>query len=399
LTVGDDDQVLYETLKSGKASLIRAIYADGSVVNAMLPFCGRCGYHITCAADHFIKQQLDEEAIEKIYLPISAPDQSQKVHVIACAAPTAAVDYIRKFIEDNRQEIEQRRKDLTEGKAKDAYLLILSPSGAVSFYRPNDAKDELFRLVSGYSTERKEYSEDYYKVLNYYSVAKYPKDNFTFRKVLHYEGQTSADVYPLLEACIPEWKPLSDLDVEVIKSLLKKVAVVRDIIDSKASVNQKVKEIAELISIDDQTLLKRDLDKAAIDQARIDAIEHQEDEDAELEEIEVRQMSAVELMTIVGSKGLSAEHVIIIGFDEANMSWVTRSAFYVAMTRARKSLHLLTALKAGGANCPHDYLNYLPDANLEFAAYKKGERVRVSFGDRMAFRQYLRNLHKIGRRR
>jgi superfamily I DNA/RNA helicase len=300
LTVGDDDQVLYETLKSGKASLILAIYADGSVVNAMLPFCGRCGYHITCAADHFIKQQLDEEAIEKIYLPISAPDQSQKVHVIACAAPTAAVDYIRKFIEDNRQEIEQRRKDLTEGKAKDAYLLILSPSGAVSFYRPNDAKDELFRLVSGYSTERKEYSEDYYKVLNYYSVAKYPKDNFTFRKVLHYEGQTSADVYPLLEACIPEWKPLSDLDVEVIKSLLKKVAVVRDIIDSKASVNQKVKEIAELISIDDQTLLKRDLDKAAIDQARIDAIEHQEDEDAELEEIEVRQMSAVELMTIVG---------------------------------------------------------------------------------------------------
>ena len=31
LIVGDDDQVLYETLKSGKASLIRDIYADHTV--------------------------------------------------------------------------------------------------------------------------------------------------------------------------------------------------------------------------------------------------------------------------------------------------------------------------------------------------------------------------------
>jgi ATP-dependent exoDNAse (exonuclease V) alpha subunit len=40
--------------------------------------------------------------------------------------------------------------------------------------------------------------------------------------------------------------------------------------------------------------------------------------------------------------------VIIIGFDNVNMSWVTRNAFYVAMTRARRSLHIVTALKAGG---------------------------------------------------
>ena len=56
-------------------------------------------------------------------------------------------------------------------------------------------------------------------------------------------------------------------------------------------------------------------------------------------------MSAVELMTIVGSKGLSADHVIIIGFDNVNMSWVTRNAFFVATTRARRSVHLMTALR------------------------------------------------------
>jgi superfamily I DNA/RNA helicase len=59
LIVGDDDQVLYETLKSGKASLIRAIYNDKNVVNAMLPFCSRCDFHIVCAASAFINQAPD----------------------------------------------------------------------------------------------------------------------------------------------------------------------------------------------------------------------------------------------------------------------------------------------------------------------------------------------------
>jgi superfamily I DNA/RNA helicase len=78
LTVGDDDQVLYDTLKSGKASLISAIYADHDVVNAMLPFCGRCDFHITCAADHFIKREPDLDTIKKVVcFPITGPSGEQ----------------------------------------------------------------------------------------------------------------------------------------------------------------------------------------------------------------------------------------------------------------------------------------------------------------------------------
>jgi len=54
LIVGDDDQVLYETLKSWKASLIRSIYKNTDIINAMLPYCGRCDFHIAHAARHFI---------------------------------------------------------------------------------------------------------------------------------------------------------------------------------------------------------------------------------------------------------------------------------------------------------------------------------------------------------
>jgi superfamily I DNA/RNA helicase len=146
-------------------------------------------------------------------------------------------------------------------------------------------------------------------------------------------------------------------------------------------------------------LLKQDLEKGAIDKRRIEAIEHQDEEEAELEEIQVKQMSAVELMTIIGSKGLSADHVIMIGFDNVNMNWVTRNAFFVATTRARRSLHLITALKAGGAAGPYAFLDHLPISHLEFSRYTKSNRKRVPFGGRNEFLNYLTSLNTRGRRR
>jgi superfamily I DNA/RNA helicase len=399
LIVGDDDQVLYESLKSGKASLIRSIYADTTVVNAMLPFCGRCDFHITCAAGHFIAQEADPDCIRKIYLPMSDPAATQKVQVVACAAPTAAVDYIRKFIETHKDQIEKREEELAAGTAKDAFLLILSPSRAADFYRLNDARDELLKLIAPYQQERREFSEDYYKVLNYYSLDRFPTNNFTFRKVLHYEGIDAGELKVLLETCLPSRTPFSKVDNEKIKAALATAKAVREIMESSNTVAQKIEALSEHLQLDDSGLFLQDLKKAAIDDEKVSAVEHQEEEAAELEEIEVKQMAAIELMTIVGSKGLSADHVIIIGFDNVNMSYVTANAFFVAMTRARRSLHMITALKAGGAAHPHDFLDTLPDANLEFSKYTKGERVQTAFEGRGAFRDFLRYLNRQQRRR
>ena len=399
LIVGDDDQVLYETLKSGKASLVRAIYISTDVVNAMLPFCGRCDFHITRTASHFIKQDGDEECIEKIYLPMTEREGTKKVQIVGCAQPSTAVDYIRKFIEGHKDEIGQRRKDLAEGTSKDAFLLILSPSKRVDFYKLHDAKDELFDLVKPYQEERKEFSDDYYKVLNYYALARYPIDNFNFRKVLYHEGVEADDLLPLLQTCIADSTSFAALGTDITKAALEKAKTVRDILDSNKAVAEKVAALRECIEIDDPARLCRDLEKSAIDQARVEAIQHQEEEEAELEEIEVKQMAAVELMTIVGSKGLSADHVIIIGFDNVNMGWVTRNAFYVAMTRARRSLHIVTALKAGGAARPHEYLDEFPDENVEFSKYTKGTRTLTVFGGRGELTGYLEFLAKQGRRR
>jgi superfamily I DNA/RNA helicase len=397
LVVGDDHQVLYETLKAGKASLIRAIYAREDVVNAMLPFCGRCDFHITKAAAHYIKQHADRDCIEKIYLPMTELGATKKVELVACATPSTAVDYIRKFIEKHRDAIEQRREDLADGKSKDALLLILSPSKKVDFY--HGAKDELFELIRPYQEERKEFSDDYYKILNYYALARYPEDNFGFRKVLHHERVRLVDLLPLLQTCIATGKSFATLDENITRIALGKASTVRDILDSNRNPAEKVVALREHIEIEDPERLCQDLEKSAIDQARVKAIQHQEEEDAELEEIAIRQMAAVELMTVVGSKGLSADHVIIIGFDNVNMRYITRNAFYVAMTRARRSLHIVTALKAGGAAQPHAYLDDLPVENIQFSKYTKTAGQLTVFNGRADFVDYLASLAKMSRRK
>lgn len=389
LIVGDDDQVLYENLKSGKASLIREIYSSTDIVNAMLPFCGRCDFHITMTASHFIKQGADEACIEKIYLPMTEAGATKKVQVVGCAQPSTAVDYIRKFIEDHKDEIDQRQKDIAEGISKDAFLLILSPTKDVDFYKLNDAREQLFDLIKPYQEERKEFSDDYYKVLNYYALARYPNDSFNFRKVLYHEGVKTDDLLPLLKICIADGKSFVGLGTDITKAAVEKAKTVQSILDSDKAVAEKVTALLKFIKIEDTAQLRRDLEKRVIDQSHDEAIQHQEEEEAELEEIAVKQMAAVELMTIVGSKGLSADHVIIIGFDNVNMSRITTNAFFVAMTRARRTLHIVTSLKAGGAARPHEYLDDLPDENLEFSKYTKGNGTLTVYSGRRELRGYL----------
>ena len=70
LVVGDDDQVLYEKLKSGKAILIQNLYRNKNYAKGMLPFCGRSDYHIAKSAACFIQKHRNSECIEKIYLPL-----------------------------------------------------------------------------------------------------------------------------------------------------------------------------------------------------------------------------------------------------------------------------------------------------------------------------------------
>jgi len=402
LVVGDDEQVLYEKLKSGKPTLIRNLYQNKNYAKGMLPFCSRSSFHITKTAGHFIQQCREAECIEKIYLPLKSHDDSPKVQVIACATAPTAVDYIEKFVADNKVAIDERKNKLVEGEEKDTLLLILTPAltpaKEVNFY--GESKEKIASIVAEYQAENRYFSEDYYKILSYYSLANNPQNNFTFRKVLYYEKIGEARTHDLIENAMQNNQNLRDLEAEEVKSVIQKCNEIKTILETEdTTIEEKIKSITHHISIVNQDRLKKDIERKSINQGEVAKIEHQDEEEAELEEIEVKKMGAVELITIVGSKGLSAEHVIIIGFDNVNMSRVTKNQFYVAMTRARKSLHILTALKSGGARQAHDFLDQLSEEHAEYYSYKKINHTKNQLQGKQGFKNYLNKLDSFSRSR
>lgn len=389
LIVGDDEQVLYERLKSSKAILIRNRYKDKKYTNAMLPFCGRCSFYITKVAEYFIQQNREMDCIEKIFLPIKTRGGS-KVQLIACTAPSTAVDFIEKFITDNKTAIDERKEKLEQGEETEAFLLILTPAKKVNFY--GKSKEKIKQIVLEYQNELPSFSDDYYKVLSYYSLAGDHYNNFVFRKVLFYESVSEVVTHGFIESAMQNNKSICELNSKNIKDCLMKCKNIKTILDSDDSADEKINKISKYISIRDKKQLSEDIKRQVINKNEISKIEHKEEEDAELEELETKRMSAVELMTLVGAKGLSADHVIIIGFDEVNMSRITKNAFYVALARARICLHILTALKSGGATRPHNFLNQLPDEYIEFYSYRKKDQVKNQLKGKQGFINYLSSM-------
>lgn len=396
LIVGDDDQLLYDKLKSGKAELIRNLYQNVEFVKAMLPFCGRSSFHITKSAGYFIKQLSDANCIEKIYLPITTASNGEKVQIVGCAASSSAVDYIIKFIEDHEREIEVRKAELENGSKKDPFLLILTPAKELNFYSSSGSNKKLMKVIERYKAEDRKFSEDYYKLLAYYSLANHPENNFTFRKILYYENVTQAEIKTLVRTCINSSINFFNLvDKEIVNIISTKCQKIKTIIDSDASIDDKIQKLSIEVNIADMEGLKRDFSRNNINENQISSMEHQEEESAELEELEIKPMSAVELLTIVGSKGLSADHVIIIGFDDQNMSWISKNAFYVAITRPRKSLQVITALGSGGSQRTSSFLDSLPDEHIELYSYKKTGRLKVLLNNKSHFNSYLESLNAV----
>ena len=83
-------------------------------------------------------------------------------------------------------------------------------------------------------------------------------------------------------------------------------------------------------------------------------------------------LSAVEVLSMIGAKGLSAKHVIVLGCDDRNMPRTTPLEFYVALSRARETLHLVTSLGARGATAAHPYIYDIPEEYCEYVAFTRG---------------------------
>ncbi|MEQ1874582.1 MAG: hypothetical protein ABL953_12730 [Ilumatobacteraceae bacterium] len=245
-----------------------------------------------------------------------------------------------------------------------------------------DVDDELERLLSEYAEPGLVMSNDYRKVNGYCVAGWDAMDNFAMRKVLEFEDISPGDVHALLVQAIDEGRTLRDVVGDAHPDLVQRILDVTAIVGSfEQDPDTAMAELDALLNLDDAIKLRTELDRKPIRQA---GARNVEDEEA----IETADIGPpVEAMPIVRSKGLSAQHVIVIGCDDLNMGRVTPFAFFVAMTRARLSLHIVTSLKSGGR--PHPYLADIPGDSCDYWVYKKSGRVLTAKKDWDSLADYL----------
>ncbi len=361
LFAGDDDQVLYDTLKNSHKEYIREIYNNTDFKRAFLPFCSRCSSNIVTSAGFFIEnnRSKDPESIDKIYIPINSTDESSKIRVIACQQPSSAMSYIKSFITDHSSEIADVETKINLDESINPFLFVISPSQKCTKYF-NGIKEiiEEHQHVGPNLT-----SSTYEYLLDYLTLSKNPENNYIFRKILKHEKIEKAHL--IVNEALTTGKNILEIQNKKIREIQNNAKIIQDIYmrHQLNDIDALVKEFCDL----DFIKIIRDNNKDSVDILKHEIRDFKFDTTYTPQE----SLNAIELMSFPGCKGLTAEHVFIIGFDDTNMNYITENAFYVAMTRAKKTLHLITTLRVCGAKLPHTYLKRLPTNNLNFLKHTK----------------------------
>jgi len=364
LLAGDDDQVLYDTLRRGHASIIRDYYQDPEFAKAMLPYCSRCSLHICRAAEAFLLANRPPEAISKLFLPFRGASDA-KVVVAAATSPSAGVAYIERFVEEHKQELKERAKAIADHKAKDPYLLVLTPARKMKFLDADGALQHLQELLAPYMVAEAELCGDYWDVRDYYYLAKEPSQNYGMRKVLAHEGVKQELIVSLIRRAIAEESDFVNLGDEVVATCIEISQRVHEVIESGGTGVELTERLQKLITIAEPNELARDLERAPLTKPA-----DPDDDTPEFDQIET--VTPVQVATIVGAKGLSADHVIVLGCDDVNLKRTTRNAFFVALTRARESLTVMACIGGGGATLLHDFVRLLPDEHSQALYVRAG---------------------------
>jgi superfamily I DNA/RNA helicase len=389
LLAGDDDQALYQDLKSSHPEIIRAKYRDDrTYAKAMLPLSGRSSFHICMGASAFLDQRRDPDSIRKIFLPVSTDDTVERIQIVAGSSQTVAVNYIVEFIEAHREALEARREAILAGDSKDPYVLVLSYQRDVAAYY-GDQGVRLLEVLSEWKLETETYGPDYARLLTYRTLARHPEANFAARKVLAYESFAEAHIHELVRSALSQSLAITQLHDEPVTRALEVANQVRELLESDSNPGDVANAIAAITWVQNSDRLAADLASYPIGAPA--ASNHEE------EEIETPvTVSPAEFMTMVGAKGLSADHVFLVGVDNVNMNPVSTSMFFVAMTRARQSLHLLTALRARGASFPHEFVGDIPEEHCDYSKLTKGEGVRMA--DRAELMHWFEAIARARRR-
>lgn len=323
LIVGDDDQALYCILRDSDPDFIRTLYKNKDFVKFELPFCLRCPKAVISIFRSFVSEAIKNGFLNKrinkrfdYFAPFKRGDSEKypKVNIVKSSIQRSSINgnYLGRYILEEIKKIPA--EEIKESQEKNfPTVLIIGPNYYSKTVAPVlDAAGYKYQLKSD-QQELEICLDDGLKLLK-----KNDQSNLGWRIVL--------------EAVKPNF--YSDT---LSKCLLRKTPLV--------------------------TLIPKEFMKEILVKAKSFNIEQELHETIEIDPVK----PTIKFTTFEGAKGLSAQHVFILGFQNGNLPRnpdnirdIEVCKFLVALTRTRKQCHILyTTNFAGEWVEPSKFINWL----------------------------------------
>ena len=327
LVVGDDDQAIY-SLRSSSPAYVRALHAGGEYQPFPLPFCMRCTAPIVGAVGDIIRHARVSGnlggRIDKPYLfypPNKGPDSEQypRIRLVEVSAQSLRANYFGRYIEQQLRLIPE--EEIRESHEKEfPTVLVIGPIQYLRQVRQHLEDHGHLCIVKEVTDPTELHREDALRVLR-----TWPEANLGWRVVLELDAPPFA--------------------ARAIRTSLERPQPLIEIVPAEYR-------------------------EAIIAEAR--ELPAQEEEPEQVAEPETTRPT-IRLTSFEGSKGLSAQHVFIVGLHESEMPRNARRIddveickFLVALTRTRKQCHLLHTWRwSGQPKRPSIFLQWIEPGQLQ----------------------------------
>lgn len=364
LIAGDDDQALYG-FRDATPGFIRELATRDGVARFHLPYCSRCTEVVVEAVNQLVQDaqrrgnlaaRIDRRFL--CYLPEKAEDSDAHPALIhaACSVETGKAPYVRRYIAEQIASIPA--EDTKVSREKDhATALVIGPThwiGPIYKFLLDQFADVRFQV----SEEVKMGLLDGYRLL-----ARDKRSRLGWRVLIHLDPCES--VGDVLRAVHEEDAELTDLLPDEYRGRhLPFVETVAKLLDDEEPGEEEAAALVAALGMS----LDHLADELAGNPAEPDDLEEGGPGGGEADG------PSVICTTLVGAKGLSAEHVFIVGMnngvfprDPAAVTDDEVCKLIVGVSRTRKACHLVSCGRWAGPpyEKPSCFFDWLGDIAVE----------------------------------
>ena len=336
VVVGDDDQALYSRLRGSSWDHIRSLYGCGEYETFELPFCMRCPKVVVDAVNDVIARARGLHKLEgriqkpyKYFAPVKKSDSEKypKIAVVRTTVQSKKCNYMGQYV---AQEIARIPSDEIETAIKEGY-----PPALVIVNKPYREQITSFLEEKGIPIDTKRDSPDKLGREQGLSILKEDAaSNLGWRIVLYVDAPGfAADV--IARSADGEQRLVDILPQDFRSQVLADVAAYEPPADRSKDGQQHASE---------------------------------------------SDLPPVKVTTFEGAKGLSAQHVFIVGLHDSELPHNPQTIqdleickFIVGLTRTRKACSLIYTGRFGNKGMePSTFISWIDSSRLERISVNAG---------------------------